>query len=83
MRASLLSSAGWPGTVLASGPPAEHRCLVMMRRELLDKVKAELVAVSASATSKREEAANLARIWAGRGPDADQPVGRHRKAESA
>ena len=54
-----------------------------MRRELLDKVMAELVAVSASATSKREEAANLARIWGGRLPEEVRPVGRHRKAESA
>ena len=38
--------------------------------ENLDKVKAELVAVSRSAMSKREEAANLARIWG-----ADAPVG--------
>ena len=30
---------------------------------LLDKVVTELVLVAASATSKREEAANLARIW--------------------
>jgi hypothetical protein len=29
----------------------------------LDKVMSELVAVSRSAMSKREEAANLARIW--------------------
>jgi hypothetical protein len=29
----------------------------------LDKVMAELVAVSRSSMSKREEAANLARIW--------------------
>jgi hypothetical protein len=31
--------------------------------EHLDKVMSELLAVSRSATSKREEAANLARIW--------------------
>jgi len=31
----------------------------------------ELVAVSASATSKREEAANLARIWARRSDESE------------
>jgi len=53
---------------------------VALRPEILDKVMAELVAVSASATSKREEAANLARIWGHRD---DPPAGRRRKAESA
>jgi hypothetical protein len=33
--------------------------------EILDKVMTELVIVSRSAMSKREEAANLARIWGG------------------
>jgi hypothetical protein len=33
--------------------------------EILDKVMTELVTVSRSAMSKREEAANLARIWDG------------------
>jgi hypothetical protein len=33
--------------------------------EMLDKVMTELVTVSRSAMSKREEAANLARIWGG------------------
>lgn len=36
--------------------------------ENLDKVMAELLTVSRSAVSKREEAANLARIWAVRRP---------------
>lgn len=36
---------------------------VALTPELLDKVITELVLVAASATSKREEAANLARIW--------------------
>jgi hypothetical protein len=52
--------------------------------EHLDKVMAELVAVSRSATSKREEASNLARIW---GRSVEEPVntplrkpgGRHRR----
>jgi hypothetical protein len=33
--------------------------------EILDKVMTELITVSRSAMSKREEAANLARIWDG------------------
>jgi hypothetical protein len=36
---------------------------VALSPEHLDKVTTELLAVSRSATSKREEAANLARIW--------------------
>lgn len=39
---------------------------VALTPELLDKVMTELVLVAASATSKREEAANLARIWGSR-----------------
>jgi hypothetical protein len=49
--------------VLASGRTDDHADPVALPPELLDKVMSELVAVSASATSKREEAANLARIW--------------------
>ena len=44
---------------------------VALTPELLDKVMTELVLVAASATSKREEAANLARIW-GRRADRDE-----------
>jgi hypothetical protein len=36
---------------------------VSLTPENLDKVMTELVAVSRSSMSKREEAANLARIW--------------------
>jgi hypothetical protein len=45
---------------------------------LLDAVKTELVAVSRSATSKREEAVNLALIWNGRYDEVR--AGRHRRA---
>ncbi len=48
---------------------------VALTPEVLDKVMTELVLVAASATSKREEAANLARIW-GRRPDSDEQAGR-------
>jgi hypothetical protein len=41
---------------------------VALPPEHLDKVMSELLAVSRSAMSKREEAANLARIW-GKTPD--------------
>jgi hypothetical protein len=47
-------------------------------RKLLDAVKTELVAVSRSATSKREEAVNLALIWNGRYDEVR--AGRHRRA---
>ena len=47
-------------------------------RKLLDTVMTELVAVSRSATSKREEALNLALIWNGRYPRS----GRHRRREA-
>lgn len=57
--------------VLAYGPADVHADQVALPPELLDKVMSELVAVSASATSKREEAANLARIWHPR----PEPVG--------
>ena len=43
---------------------------------------AELWAVSASATSKREEAANLARIW-GRPREAPAPAPASERAASA
>jgi hypothetical protein len=46
-------------------------------RKLLDAVMSELVAVSRSATSKREEAANLALIWNGR--HHELRTGRHRR----
>jgi hypothetical protein len=49
--------------VLDSGNPQPHPEGVSLPPEQLDKVMAELLAVSRSATSKREEAANLARIW--------------------
>jgi hypothetical protein len=48
-------------------------------RRLLDAVMSELVAVSRSATSKREEAANLALIWNGRQEEVRS--GRHRRDE--
>ena len=67
--------------VLASASRGPHAGgVAAIPPRILDKVMAELVAVSASATSKREEAANLARIW---GQREDPPAGRHRKAESA
>ena len=50
---------------------------VALTPELLDKVMTELVLVAASATSKREEAANLARIW---GRRADRNEQDHRAA---
>jgi hypothetical protein len=51
-------------------------------RKLLDAVMTELVAVSRSATSKREEAANLALIWNGRyHEERGSRPGRHRRAE--
>jgi hypothetical protein len=55
--------------VLDSALPGGHCGLVALTPSNLDKVMSELVAVSRSAMSKREEAANLARIW-GRGTDA-------------
>lgn len=57
--------------VLASRHRRAHSVGVALSPEHLDKVMTELVAVSASATSKREEAANLARIW-GRRTDQTQ-----------
>jgi len=60
---------------LDSGPPHGHADLVPLTPENLHKVLTELGAVSRSAKSKREEAANLARIW---GRVEDVPVGRHR-----
>jgi hypothetical protein len=49
--------------VLASVGGGRHARDVALTPEQREKVMAELWAVSASATSKREEAANLARIW--------------------
>jgi len=63
---------GCPVAVLAYVARQAHPDLVGLPPELLDKVMSELVAVSASATSKREEAANLARIWARRPPPKDR-----------
>jgi hypothetical protein len=60
--------------VLAYVAHRHHSDDVALPPELLDKVMSELVAVSASATSKREEAANLARIWARRTPPKDRVV---------
>jgi hypothetical protein len=51
--------------------PARHCGQVPLDPDNLDKVLTELVAVSRSAMSKREEAANLARIW-GRLEDATE-----------
>lgn len=48
-------------------------------RKLLDAVMTELVAVSRSATSKREEAVNLALIW--NGGYAAARGGRHRRRD--
>ena len=59
-------ATGFGVAVLASGPDRGHPAGVALIPEHLDRVMAELLAVSASATSKREEAANLARIWGGR-----------------
>lgn len=53
--------------MLDSGLLHGHCGLVPLTPEHLDKVMTELVAVSRSAMSKREEASNLARIW-GRTP---------------
>ena len=58
--------------VLAYVARQDHPDDVALPPELLDKVMSELVAVSASATSKREEAANLARIWGRRTPPKDR-----------
>jgi hypothetical protein len=58
--------------VLDSGLPSGHCDFVALTPENLDKVMTELVAVSRSAMSKREEAVNLARIW-GRVEDAEIP----------
>jgi imidazole glycerol phosphate synthase subunit HisF len=52
-----------PVQVLDYGLPSGHCDFVALTPDNLDKVMAELVAVSRSAMSKREEAANLARIW--------------------
>jgi hypothetical protein len=49
--------------VLDSGRRAGHCDFVALTPDNLDKVMTELVAVSRSAMSKREEAVNLARIW--------------------
>ena len=54
--------SGW-AKVLAYDPGPGQSVAVALTPELLDKVITELVLVAASATSKREEAANLARIW--------------------
>ena len=56
---------------LASDPRPRQSVAVALTPEVLDKVMTELVLVAASATSKREEAANLARIW-GRRADRDE-----------
>ena len=58
--------------VLAYVAPRDHSDDMGLSPEVLDKVMSELVAVSASATSKREEAANLARIWGRRTPPKDR-----------
>jgi len=63
---------GCPVAVLAYVAHQDHADAVALPPELLDKVMSELVAVSASATSKREEAANLARIWGRRTPPKDR-----------
>jgi hypothetical protein len=57
--------------VLDSTLPDGHCDLVPLTPSNLDKVMSELVAVSRSAMSKREEAANLARIW-GQGKDSSE-----------
>jgi hypothetical protein len=49
--------------VLDSGRLSGHCDSVALTPDNLDKVMTELVAVSRSAMSKREEAVNLARIW--------------------
>ena len=63
--------------VLANDSVPGQCVAVALTPELLDKVMTELVLVAASATSKREEAANLARIW-GRRVDRDEQE--HRSA---
>ena len=55
--------AGSRARVLAYDPGPGQSVAVALTPGLLDKVVTELVLVAASATSKREEAANLARIW--------------------
>lgn len=57
------STANLCAAVLAYAHPRGHSESVALPVEHLDKVMSELLAVSRSATSKREEAANLARIW--------------------
>jgi hypothetical protein len=52
---------------------------VALTPEHLDKVMTELLTVSRSATSKREEAANLARIW---GKSATPARGKHRASST-
>jgi hypothetical protein len=52
-----------PVQVLDYRLPSGHCGIVALTPDNLDKVMTELVAVSRSAMSKREEAANLARIW--------------------
>jgi hypothetical protein len=58
--------------VLDYGLPCGHCDFVALTPDNLDKVMTELVAVSRSAMSKREERANLARIW-GRVDDVEAP----------
>jgi hypothetical protein len=62
--------------VLDSRLPPGHCDLVALTPENLDKVMTELLAVSRSAMSKREEAVNLARIW---GRLEDAPLGGQRR----
>lgn len=52
-----------PVQVLDYGLLSGHCGFVALTPDNLDKVMTELLAVSRSAMSKREEAANLARIW--------------------
>ena len=52
-----------PVQVLDNGHASGHCDCVALTPDNLDKVMTELVAVSRSAMSKREERANLARIW--------------------
>jgi hypothetical protein len=61
----VLPETGFGVAVLATGANGDHSAGVALIPEHLDRVMTELLAVSASATSKREEAANLARIWGG------------------
>jgi hypothetical protein len=67
-----------PRVGLNGALPVRTVVAVGVDRKLLDTVMTELVAVSRSATSKREEALNLALIWNGR-----YPGGRHRRPEAA